>query len=397
MNERVVHLHMGRSVHPLYREQLHSIPPGFAYRASHPDLRDPTTPTRLIVSRRSRMPRVREHAERAALRALSRAGYLRRDRVRPEPGAALIHSAELLVKDAPLPYVVDFEHVEVFVLYQRIALSRPWARQRLRAALEDPRCRFVLPWTDFARRGLMAAIGPEASARINARAITVLPAIRPVTSRPRERAPGPLRLLFIGTAFLEKGGVEAVRAVRRLRATHDVRLELISYVPPEWSRELEGDEAITVHAPGGRDLVERLYAGADALLFPSHMDTYGYVVLEAMAHGVPVVAPGHQALPELVEHEVSGLLFGSENPLYGADGLGRFPHTLPPPRAYRRALAAPGERYVEGITRTLARLADEAGLHERLAGGALARVTEGPLSMQRRREHLAAIYAASLA
>src|SRR4051812_8325115 len=258
------------------------------------------------------------------MRALSRAGYVRTSRPRIRSGVDLVHSAQFLLAESPAPYVVDFEHVSVFTLYQRIALERPWARRRLVNAILDDRCRRLLPWSDAARAGLLKVVGPEAAAAVAKRTTTVLPAIRPLVTRPAERSRGPVRALFIGTKFYEKGAVEAVRAATRVRADHDVHLDLVSYVPPEWATRLDEEPAVTVHVPGRRDLVERLYAQADVLLFPSHMDTFGYVVLEAMAHGLPVLAPAHLALRELVEDGVSGLLFASENPLYGDDGLARF-------------------------------------------------------------------------
>ena len=123
------------------------------------------------------------------------------------------------------------------------------------------------------------------------------------------------------------------------------------------------------------------------------MDTFGYVVLEAMAHGLPVVAPGHLALNELVVDGVSGTLFDVENPLYGEDTACRFPHTLPPPRSFMEALRSPSEGYVRGIATALAGLAEDHDLRDRLAEGALEAVRSGRFSIRRRREALGAIYA----
>jgi glycosyltransferase involved in cell wall biosynthesis len=393
MTQQTVYLYVGRSTHPIYREQLRAAPDGFAYRIDHPELADEGAATRLVQGSGDRWGPLRDRGERAALRVLGRAGHVRRVRVEAQPGDALIHSTELLLRDAPRPYVADFEHAECFVLYQHVALSRPWARRRLLEAVEDPRCGALMAWSDWAREGMLRALGHEGAARAGHKVVTVLPAIRPLAERPRERAGGPLRVLFIGTKFYEKGAVEAIRAVQRARATHDVALDLVSYVPPEWERRLAGEPGITVHRPGGHDLVRGLYAEGDVLLFPSHMDTFGYVIMEANAYGLPVLGPAHQAIPELIADGETGLLFGSENPLYGADGLGRFPHVLPPPAAYMRALREPSEPYVDSIAAQLARLAEEPELHGRLATGALEHVRSGMFSVARRRERLGRIYA----
>lgn len=397
MAERVVQLHFGRHVHPIYREQLHAVPAGWRYASSHPALSDATVPTKRVVEAGTRFAAAQALAERWAIFALSELGYVHRVRAQAQPGATLIHSGERLIADSPLPYVLDFEQAELFTLYQSVALRRPWARVLLERSLRDERLRFLLAWSDAARRSMLAVVSPEASRAVEPKLRVVPPAIRPAAERPRRREGGPLRVLFVGTVFYEKGAIEAIEALRLARRTHDVTLDLLSYVPPEWGARLAAEPGLTLHAPGGADVVQRLYRDSDVLLFPSHMDTFGYVVLEAMAHGLPVLAPRHLALTETVQDEVSGLLFPAENMLYGDDARIRFRHVLPPPRRYLEALRNPGARYVEGIAAVLARLAEESGLYDRLAEGALAAVRSGAHSVERRRAVLSEIYAAAAA
>ena len=62
-------------------------------------------------------------------------------------------------------------------------------------------------------------------------------------------------------------------------------------------------------------------------------------------------------------------------------------------RTYVAALRHPSEAHVDGIADALTRLAHDDALYERLAAGALARVTD---SMERRRAQLARIYGAAI-
>jgi glycosyltransferase involved in cell wall biosynthesis len=391
-----VMFHVGRFGHPFFREQLHGSPDGFRYLA--PGAEPSATATKRISLDSTRLRGARDGLERAAVRGLSDAGYVRRSRLRVPPGCALVHSAQQLLRSMRTPYVVDFECIEAFSLYQRAALTRPWARARLLAALEGDDCRMLLPWSRVAERGLAAALGEESAQRLRHKTHAVLPGIRARARRPSARTTGPLRVLFVGTAFEAKGGVEAIRALDRVRRTHDVTLDLISDVPAGWRSEIDRVGGVAVHSwPTPAAKVESLFAGSHVLLFPSHMDTLGFVIFEALAHGVPVVATRHFAVPELVEDDVSGLLIEGENLLYGEDGLCRFAHTLPPPRSFRDAIAKPTDAYVSRLADALAGLAEEPGLHERLAAGALARVTDGPLSMDARRSALGAAYRAALA
>ena len=394
MSTRIVQLHFGRHVHPIYREQLHAVPPGWAYVSSHPALVEATTGTKRIVQQ-GRFAVAGRFAERVGGRVVSEAGYVHRVRARERPGATIIHSAERLLRSAPLPYVVDLEHGLLFTIYQRAALDRPWARRSLERAFLDERLRFLLPWSDAARCSVLAMISDEAAERVSPKMRVVSPAIRLAAERPREREDGPLRVLFIGTAFHEKGAVPAVEALREVRRRHDVTLDLVSFVPEEWARRWADEPGLTLHAPGGTDVVQKLYRRSDALLFPSHMDTFGYVVLEAMAHGLPVVAPDHLAYRETVQDGVSGLLFPAENMLWRDDTSCRFRHTIPVPRGYLRELQNPSRDYVRGMAASLERLAADPDLHAALANGAFASVRDGHLSIAHRKGLLAEIYGAA--
>lgn len=390
--ERSVALRFGGHVHPVYREQLRAQPPGWRYTWDHPGLADGSAATKLVTGRSSRLGKVREHAEALALRVLPAAGYVHRIRARPDTDTALIHSAERLLWRSRVPYVLDLEHAELFVLYQRAAFDRPWTRPLLEQALLDEQLRFLLPWSEAARQSIFAYVSSEVAHKLDAKMRVVYPAVSQVAEHPRARAAGPLRVLFIGTKFDEKGAVEAIRGVRLARTSHDVELDLVTYAPPEWAAELADEPGMRLHAPGGSEVVRALYAECDVLLFPSHMDTYGVVVGEAMAYGLPVLAPRHLALTETVQEGISGMLFPPENMLYGDDTRCVFRHTLPPPKQYLQALRDPTPGYVRGIAEAIVRLAEDRDLHAELAAGALESVRSGRLSMERRRTALKRIY-----
>lgn len=57
----------------------------------------------------------------------------------------------------------------------------------------------------------------------------------------------------------------------------------------------------------GEQLAEA-YAGFDAFVFPSHTDTFGNVVLEALAAGVPAVVTADGGPKFIVEHEKCGFV-----------------------------------------------------------------------------------------
>ncbi|MBU6335722.1 MAG: glycosyltransferase family 1 protein [Chloroflexi bacterium] len=86
------------------------------------------------------------------------------------------------------------------------------------------------------------------------------------------------------------------------------------------------------------------YASADLFIFPSDTDTFGQVVQEAMASGLPVVAAATGGAPDILRPGVDGELFapGDAAMLWQqADGLYR-------DAVRRRALGAAGRRAAEG-------------------------------------------------
>src|SRR5205807_5057156 len=51
-----------------------------------------------------------------------------------------------------------------------------------------------------------------------------------------------------------------------------------------------------------------LYEQADTFCFPSHLESFGLVAVEAMAFGVPIVTTRSGALPEIVPPDYKGLV-----------------------------------------------------------------------------------------
>jgi glycosyltransferase involved in cell wall biosynthesis len=57
----------------------------------------------------------------------------------------------------------------------------------------------------------------------------------------------------------------------------------------------------------------QVYASADIFVFPGANDTFGNVVLEARASGLPVVAPKTGGVPDLEKRKENSYLFGRDD------------------------------------------------------------------------------------
>jgi len=130
---------------------------------------------------------------------------------------------------------------------------------------------------------------------------------------PSKRAPlgcpGELRVLYAGRLTKEKGADLLAESFLRARA-QDPRLHLIlaGGGPEEDSlRERLGSHATFLGWLHGEDLA-RAYASADLFLFASRTDTFGQVILEAQASGLPVVAVDEGGPASLIRDGETGLL-----------------------------------------------------------------------------------------
>ena len=103
--------------------------------------------------------------------------------------------------------------------------------------------------------------------------------------RTRDRE-GALRTLYVGRIAVEK----SVEQIPAIVAGLDVETEMVGDGPERGGLERAMPQARFHGYQMGESLAE-IYANADVFLFPSRTDTFGNVVLEAMASGlVPIVA-----------------------------------------------------------------------------------------------------------
>jgi len=133
--------------------------------------------------------------------------------------------------------------------------------------------------------------------------------LRELAARGHAKPEGAIDVLYAGRITREKGADLLAEAFLRARE-HDPRLRLVLVgggPEQERLRERVGQAACFRGWLEGEHLA-RAYACADLFLFPSRTDTFGQVVLEAQASGLPVVAVAEGGPLSLIEQRVSGLL-----------------------------------------------------------------------------------------
>src|SRR5207248_2335573 len=124
---------------------------------------------------------------------------------------------------------------------------------------------------------------------------------------------GDVRLLYVGRISREKDLDLLAAAYRRLRDEGlPVQLFIVGHGPYSEAFAKSLPEAFFTGYLSGNELATA-YASADIFVFPSTTDTFGNVILEAQACGVPVVVSDSGGPKELVEDKANGLITKSHD------------------------------------------------------------------------------------
>jgi glycosyltransferase involved in cell wall biosynthesis len=302
----------------------------------------------------------------------------------------IVHSGQSLL-DTNLPYVVDFEHATAFCGYSQYALRRAGFVGALERVLRNPKLKKLLAWSDAAGRSLTNFVKDKDIAQ---KVETFYPVMAPAKAVPRTS--NSFNFLYIGNNFYAKGGYESLLAFERIAGRYDCRFTAIGDIPAEVRARFAGNAKITLIERVPYAKVVEYYSNSDVFVFPSHYDTYGFVIPEALSFGLPVIGVDSFSTPELVQHEKTGLLIKTHFNSF-ADDDGYAAPTQPELAAKRHAACAnPPDWYVALLADAMERFINDRRLKDECAKNAVLETTEGKFSPKRSREQLKRIYEEAL-
>jgi glycosyltransferase involved in cell wall biosynthesis len=260
-------------------------------------------------------------AARRALRGLEAEGF------RPDVIHGHVYAAGLLgvllARRRGIPVVIS-EHFSGFQLGTVSRAQGAMARAAFRGAA------VVCPVSESLRAAL-APYAPHTRMRVVPNVVDTelfAPSERPAIGEGED-----VTLLCVGLLDEIKGVGTLLRALAMARERGGrLRLDLVGGGPrrPDYERladELGLRAAVAFHGPLPKAEVAARMRTADVLVAPSLTETFGVVVAEALASGLPVVATRVGALPELVGDR-AGRLVAPGDPAALADAL-----LAPPPRS----------------------------------------------------------------
>lgn len=238
------------------------------------------------------------------------------------------------LKKSGIPLVANFQTDLAY--YARLMLPKPigklasWGLERLMThAFRHPSIKTVLAPSHNSEKYLIELGVPSEKIRLVGRGVdaTFFNNSKRNSQLRQKLAPnGELLLLCVSRLSLEKGFeflAEAYEEISR-RALTDQSLPLTKLVitggnaNPNIERNIKSyfeSRHLDVNFTGplsGEPLAE-IFASADLFLFPSLTETYGQVIQEAMASGLPVIARGEGGPVDLVIHGKTGFLADPHN------------------------------------------------------------------------------------
>ncbi|MFT5193274.1 MAG: glycosyltransferase involved in cell wall biosynthesis [Candidatus Promineifilaceae bacterium] len=135
-----------------------------------------------------------------------------------------------------------------------------------------------------------------------------------ILPEPNTRSAGKtVNVLFIGQSFYRKGADILLEAWSQINHQFPhAKLKMVTQLPDNWNEKIANVEF--VDSKWDRAVIEQLYKEADIFVLPSRLETWGDVLLEAMAHGIPCIGVSGEAMGEIVVHEQTGLIVPPERP-----------------------------------------------------------------------------------
>jgi glycosyltransferase involved in cell wall biosynthesis len=213
------------------------------------------------------------------------------------------------------PYCVYIENGVTLFNYDATIARNPIARVLLAYLIRLPQCKKLIFMSETAYKSFLATLRPSQATChiIEKKSVTIYPlVIDPNAVQPKQFG-NKLHLLFTGVFYM-KGGIETLNAFDRVREKHsNVTLTIIT---PIHLLRLQDKERMTT-TPGitlrdatlSKQEMEEAYRHHDIFLFPTFRDTFGLVVIEAMAFGLPTIAVDQYAVHEMVENNSNGFLY----------------------------------------------------------------------------------------
>ena len=139
----------------------------------------------------------------------------------------------------------------------------------------------------------------------------------------RKDITGTVDLLYVGTIEKRKGLLYLLESLNKLSTNKEIsyKCHIVGKVLEEdYKREMDNKikeynltDDIIFHGRLDDEELNRIYSESDIFVFPSMLEGYGMVLLEAMSYSLPIIAFDNSAMPYTVKTGETGILVENKN------------------------------------------------------------------------------------
>jgi len=161
----------------------------------------------------------------------------------------------------------------------------------------------VVTWSEWARKSVIEDYKIDEK-----KVTTIYPGVNiakftPANNLKRDHQK-PFNILFVGADFERKGGTDVLKVFLE-KFSETAELNLVTKAPIKCQHpNVHIHNDVKAYTPKWLEL----YRQSDVFVMPTKADAFGYVFVEAMAMGLPVIATRINAIPEIVSHGETGFL-----------------------------------------------------------------------------------------
>lgn len=281
----------------------------------------------------------------------------------------LIHCAHCLSKNKDKPWVADMEAFwQLWVVGARGFKNK----KKMKEILFSHNCKKLLPWTSEVRDEFLKHF-PTLGDKLE----VVYPAIP--SAKLKKKPHKGINLLFVGRYFYSKGGLHALEVMYRItKKFKEVNAMIVSEVPEELKKKYQSDK-IKIYGLMPQEKLLSLYALSDIFIYPGYSDSFGFMFLESMSYGLPIVTVDGCSRKEIVTDGKEGFVvpYPSSQSLHdfgkGLEGEDR-------------------ERVLTEIEKKVIQLIKDPKLRKEMGNRGVLQISKGRFSVESRNKKLKKIY-----
>lgn len=301
----------------------------------------------------------------------------------------LIHSNGSIIYNPDKPWIVDFEDGTAFTFLQTPTEEE---QRKVAAELRSEKCRRLMPHCEAAKQSFYSIYEP--TEKIKEKTEVVYPGLKAPENYDIDT--DKFSILFVAREFERKGGYEAYRAFKELRQEFD-NLEFICVSDTPEEVKDEDIENTRFYEDVPREDLYDLYREADLFVYPTFHDTFGIVMIEAMAFGNPVITLDAFATNEIVDDGRDGYIIeGYDEKWFDPETKVRIDQFNDWRTLREKHREDEKNRIVKDIVSIAYEIISNDEKYQELSKNAIEKIESGKFSVETRNKKLSRIYESSL-